>query len=235
MKKIASIILLLGLSFSVFSQDYKKDIFPTQNGDLEVTIIAHGSVLLKYQGKAIYIDPVSMFGTDFSTMPKADIILITHAHGDHLDPNTIAEIKKDDTPVIVTSEVASSLGYGEIMKNGDSKTIDGIKIDAVPAYNIGKEFHPKGVGNGYVFQFGDKKVYVAGDTDYIPEMDTLKDIDIAFLPMNNPYTMVPQAVADAAKSIHPSILYPYHMDTTEVAELQSLMKDETDIELRIWE
>ena len=234
MKLIISLLLLAIMHISAFSQDYKKDIISTQGGDLEVTIIAHGSLLLNYSGKAIYVDPVSMFGTDFSKMPMADLILITHSHGDHLDAETISQLKKDNTPVIVTPEVVTTLGYGEIMKNGDTKTALGIEIKAVPAYNIDKEFHPKGVGNGYIFLFGDKQVYVAGDTDYIPEMDDLHGIDVAFLPMNNPYTMTPKMVADAAKSFRPAILYPYHLDNAGLDELLNLMSGEKDIEVRVW-
>ncbi len=230
------------MTFNSFSQDYKKDIIPTNDGEIELTIIAHGSVLLSYQGEAIYIDPVGMFGTDYSVMPKADLILLTHAHGDHLDVNTISAIKKDNASILVTEEVKASLGSGEIIKNGESITINGIKIDAVPAYNIDKEFHPKGACNGYLFQFGDKKIYVAGDTDYIPEMDDLNDIEVAILPMNTPYTMTPDMLANAAKSIQPSILYPYHYSTAgaeelqeQMKELKDLLKDEDSIELRIWE
>ena len=125
------------------------------------------------------------------------------------------------------------------MRNGDVKTIKGIKIEAVPAYNIvhkrdnGEPFHPKGAGNGYVIHFGDKKVYIAGDTENIPEMKELKDIDIAFLPMNLPYTMTPEMVADAAKSFKPRILYPYHYGETDVSKIVDLMKDTKDVEVRI--
>ena len=234
MKFTISLLVLIIMHSSVFSQSIKKDIISTNGGDLEVTIIAHGSLLLNFSGKVIYVDPVSMFGTDFTQMPKADLILITHSHGDHLDANTISQLKNEDTPVIVTSEVISTLGYGQVMTNGDVKKVNEIEITAFAAYNIDKEFHPKGVGNGYVFQFSNKKVYVAGDTDYIPEMDDLEGIDIAFLPMNNPYTMTPKMLADAAKSIRPSILYPYHLDETGVNELQNLMSQEEDIEVRIW-
>ena len=125
------------------------------------------------------------------------------------------------------------------MRNGDVKTIKGIKIEAVPAYNIvhkrdnGEPFHPKGAGNGYVIHFGDKKVYIAGDTENIPEMKELKDIDIAFLPMNLHYTMTPEMVAGAAKSFMPKILYPYHYGETDVSKIVDLMKDTKDVEVRI--
>jgi L-ascorbate metabolism protein UlaG (beta-lactamase superfamily) len=125
------------------------------------------------------------------------------------------------------------------MGNGDVKTVTGLKIEAVPAYNIvhersrGNPFHPKGQGNGYVITFGDKRVYVAGDTENIPEMKQLKGIDVAFLPMNLPYTMTPEMVADAARVFQPKILYPYHYGQTDPSTLVSLLKDSKDIELRI--
>ena len=125
------------------------------------------------------------------------------------------------------------------MENGDAKTIHGITVEAVPAYNIvhkrssGDPFHPKGQGNGYVLTFGDTRVYVAGDTENIPEMKKLRDIDVAFLPMNLPYTMTPEMVADAAKAFEPRILYPYHYGETQTDELIELLKDAGDIEVRI--
>ena len=125
------------------------------------------------------------------------------------------------------------------MKNGDVKTIGGLKIEAVPAYNLvhkrpnGSPYHPKGSGNGYIITFGDKRVYVAGDTENVPEMKKLKNIDIAFLPMNLPYTMTPEMVADAAKAFKPRILYPYHFGETDTSKLVALLKDAKGIEVRI--
>lgn len=125
------------------------------------------------------------------------------------------------------------------MQNGDTRTVRGLKIEAVPAYNIvhmrsgNNPFHPKGVGNGYVITFGDTRVYVAGDTENTPEMKQLEDIDIAFLPMNLPYTMTPEMVADAAKALKPRILYPYHFGQTDTSKLVELLKDQKDIEVRI--
>jgi len=128
---------------------------------------------------------------------------------------------------------------GLVMKNGDTKTVGGLKIEAVPAYNIvhkretGQPFHPKGVGNGYIITFGDKRVYVAGDTENIPEMKNIKNIDVAFLPMNLPYTMTPEMAADAARMIKPRVLYPYHYGETDTSKLVALLKDTKEIEVRI--
>jgi L-ascorbate metabolism protein UlaG (beta-lactamase superfamily) len=216
----------------VTGQDYEKDKFATDKGDLEITFIGHGTLMMTFNNKVIYIDPTGMFG-DFSKMPKADLILITHEHGDHLDPKAIDQVLKDNTSIILTATCAKSLGKGDVMANGDVKDILGITITAVPAYNIGKAFHPKGNGNGYVLQFGNKKVYVAGDTENIPEMAQLKNVDIAFLPMNLPYTMTPAQVAEAARVIQPKILYPYHFGETKTDELLTLMKDDKNIVVRI--
>lgn len=212
-------------------QEPVTDVIPISNGNLELTCIAHGTLMMKYNDLVIHIDPVTMFNTDYSKLPKADIILVTHEHGDHLDTNAIKMIIKDNTVIIMNQASQRQAGFGEVMANGDSKTVMGITIDAVPAYNLNGP-HIKGNGNGYVLQFGDKKVYVAGDTENIPEISYLKDIDIAFLPMNRP-TMTPEMLAEAAKRIHPSIVYPYHYDKSQLNELVELMKDVKDIELRI--
>lgn len=133
---------------------------------------------------------------------------------------------------------ASKIPWAQIMKAGDKNMINGINIEAVPAYNIvnvrspGQPFHPKGVGNGYVLSFGDKRFYVAGDTENTPEMKELKNIFVAFLPMNLPYTMTPAMVADAAKAFKPLILYPYHYSDTDTTEIINLLKN-TDITVKI--
>lgn len=237
-----SSLILLGVLFfisgSVIANDFEKDVFKTSKGDLEITFIAHGTLMMEFNGKVIHIDPVSWYA-DYETMPKADLILVTHEHGDHLDGKTIDVLKKKGTEVVLTKICSEKYKGTAVMKNGDSGIFAGINIEAVPAYNIkheraaGKPFHPKGNGNGYVIHFGDKKVYVAGDTENIPEMAKLKDIAIAFLPMNLPYTMTPKMVADAAIAFKPKILYPYHFGETNTSELTELLKDESDIEVRI--
>jgi len=231
--------ILVMMFFALFGttlpaqDDYQKDVFTAGNGNLEITFIAHGTLMMQYNNLVIHVDPVTMFGTDYTKMPKADLILITHAHGDHMDPEAIEQVRKEGTRIVVTEECAKSLGYGDVMSNGDQTSLDGITIDAVPAYNLTSAFHPKGVGNGYVLQFGNLKVYVAGDTENIPEMAELKDIDVAFLPMNLPYTMSPDMTAAAARSFRPAILYPYHFGETNTDELVELLKNDKDIEVRI--
>ena len=233
MKYLIFMLLFFTMNLGARAQDYQTDVFNTSGGELKITFIAHATLMMQYNNIVVHIDPVTMFGTDYSKMPKADLILITHAHGDHMDPKAIEQIRKDNTTIIVTSEVQKALGYGVVMNNGDHRTVDGIEIEAVPAYNLNSSYHPKGVGNGYVLQFGDERVYVAGDTENIPEMKNLGHINIAFIPMNRPYTMTPEMAADAARMIHPDILYPYHFGETDTDSLVDLLQDQKDIEIRI--
>jgi len=217
---------------------FEQDIIKTSAGDLTITCIGHGTLMFSFGSKIIHVDPVGQ-EADYTAMPKADLILITHEHGDHLDPAAIKTLSKQGTQVVLTEACSQSVTGGIIMGNGDVKTIAGLKIEAVPAYNIvhewsaGKPYHPKGQGNGYVITFGDKRVYVAGDTENIPEMEQLKDIDVAFLPMNVPYTMTPEMVVDAAKTFKPKILYPYHCSQTDPSVLVDLLKNMKGIEVRI--
>ena len=217
---------------------FEQDIIKTNAGNLRIICIGHGTLMFIFDGKVIHVDPVGR-EADYSKMPKADLILITHEHGDHLDPEAIKTIRTEQTQLILTETCANKVTGGLTMHNGDVKTVLGVKIEAVPAYNIvhlrsgNTPYHPKGVGNGYVITFGDKRVYVAGDTENTPEMKQLKNIDIAFLPMNLPYTMTPEMVADAAKAFKPKILYPYHFGRTDTSQLVELLKDSKDIEVRI--
>jgi L-ascorbate metabolism protein UlaG (beta-lactamase superfamily) len=226
------------LSAEKGEKKFEVDTFKTETGDLKITFIGHGTLMLSLGEKIIHVDPVSRY-TDYSKMPKADLILVTHEHGDHLDEKVINILKKENAELVLTKVCAEQVKGGVVMKNGDEKTIQGFKIEAVPAYNIvhmrgsGQPFHPKGNGNGYVINMGKKRVYVAGDTENVPEMKKLKNIDIAFLPMNLPYTMTPEMVADAAKAFKPKVLYPYHYGDTDPKIVVNLLKDSKDIEVRI--
>lgn len=211
---------------------FEEDVVKTSGGDLKITCIGHGTLMLTYAGKVIHIDPVSMYA-DYAALPKADLILVTHEHGDHLDAKAIQAASTAATTVIVNPGSAKALPNGTVMTNGENKTVAGAGIEAVPAYNLEKSFHPKGNGNGYVLTFGDKRVYVAGDTENVPEIKALKQIDVAFLPMNLPFTMTPEQVADVAKAMRPKILYPYHFGNTDTGVLVNLLKDEKGIEVRI--
>ncbi len=217
---------------------FETDTIKTSAGDLKITFLGHGSLYFTFAGKIIHVDPFSAVA-DYSTLPKADIVLLAHEHMDHLDLKALNPVRTDKTIVVLPEVCAKQVEGGLVMKNGDVKTVGGLKIEAVPAYNIvhkretGQAFHPKGVGNGYIITFGDKRVYVAGDTENIPEMKNIKNIDVAFLPMNLPYTMTPEMAADAAKTITPKILYPYHYGETDTSKLVALLKDTKEIEVRI--
>ncbi|MCX8021611.1 MAG: MBL fold metallo-hydrolase [Syntrophorhabdaceae bacterium] len=231
-------VFLFGV-FSVSAQDsLEKDTIDTSSGPLEITFIGHGSLMMKFKGKIIHIDPVTK-ETDYTKLPKADLILITHEHYDHLDQKAIDILKTNSTQIVISKSCADKVSGGLVMGNGDVKQLMDIKIEAVPAYNLvhkrenGMPFHTKGQGNGYVLTFGDKRVYIAGDTENTPEMKALKNIDYAFLPMNLPFTMTPEMVADAAKAFKPKVLYPYHYGETDTSKLISLLKDTPDIEIRI--
>lgn len=222
----------------IYAQIPEKDVFETTEGPLEIYFVGHGSLYFSFMGKIIHVDPYSKVA-DYTRLPKADLILITHEHRDHLDTIALNAIMKENTQVLLTEICFGILQKGEVIRNGEKTEMLGLPIEAVPAYNIvhkrdnGQPFHPKGAGNGYVIRFADLKVYVGGDTENIPEMSELQDIDVAFLPMNLPYTMTPEMVAMAAKSFKPGILYPYHFGQTNTAELVKLLADTPEVELRI--
>ncbi|MBN1250475.1 MAG: MBL fold metallo-hydrolase [Anaerolineae bacterium] len=219
-------------------QSFVSDVFKTSAGDLELTFLGHGTLMVTFGEKVIHIDPYSRVA-DYGELPEADVVLITHEHGDHLDPKALKAIRTPDTSVILTELCAERVDGGVVMRPGDVREVDGFTVEAVPAYNIahkrpdGEPFHPKGHGNGYVLTFGDVRVYVAGDTENTPEMKRLTNIDIAFVPMNLPYTMTPEMVADAAKAFRPKVLYPYHFGDTDTSRLTALLAEEPGIEVRI--
>lgn len=237
MNKLLVFLLLAFFYSKAGAGDFEKDVFKTSKGDLAVTFIGHATLMMEFDGKVIHIDPVGQYA-DYSKQPKADLVFVTHQHGDHLDVNAIDKIKKTGTQIILTALCSRQLPQGLVMKNGETGTFAGLKVEAVPAYNIKHErspgwpYHPKGEGNGYIMHFGDLTVYVAGDTENTPEMKSLKGIDVAFLPMNLPYTMSPEMVADAARAFKPKILYPYHYGNTDTGQLTQLLKNE-NIEVRI--
>jgi L-ascorbate metabolism protein UlaG (beta-lactamase superfamily) len=227
------------LAFQAGAQEgLESDIIKTSAGDLKISFIGHGSLMFAFGGKIIHVDPVSK-ETDYTKLPKADLILVTHQHGDHLDAKALDILRTDKTALVLTEICAQQVKGGMVMKNGEVKNVGGLKIEAVPAYNLvhmrsaGNPFHPRGEGNGYVITFGDKRVYAAGDTENIPEMKKLEKIDVAFLPMNLPYTMTPEMVADAAKAFKPKVLYPYHFGETDTSKLLGLLKDSKEIVVRI--
>jgi len=241
MERIALLLgfLVLGLAASAAAQQrYEKDVIPTAKGALEITFLGHASLMMAFDGLTIQVDP---FGevADYGKLPKADLVLVTHDHYDHLDPKALKAVGKKDATIVASKSCAAKLPGAIIMANGETRTVRGLLIEAVPAYNIehkrpdGQPFHPKGNGNGYVVTFGETRVYIAGDTENTPEMKALRSIDVAFLPMNLPYTMSPEQVADAAKAFRPKILYPYHYGDTDTGRLVRLLQGEQGIEIRI--
>ena len=216
----------------------EKDVLPTSAGDLEVTFVGHGSLFFRFGGKVIHVDPFGKLA-DYGTLPKADLVLITHAHGDHLDAGALAAVLTPQTRILVAPACKGKVEGATVLANGETTSLLGVTVEAVPAYNLvhkrpdGTPFHPKGEGNGYVVTFGKTRVYVAGDTENVPEMKALKAIDVAFLPMNLPYTMTPEMVADAVRGFRPRILYPYHFGETDTARLVTPLADAKGTEVRI--
>jgi len=211
--------------------------FATSAGKVEITPIQHASLMIRAGGKIIYVDPAQ---GKYDGLPQADVIFITDIHGDHLAPPVVAQLKKSGTVILAPKAVADKLPGCTVMANGETKTVAGIQVEAVPMYNQkpapdGQLYHEKGRGNGYVLAIGGKRFYFAGDTEGIPEMRALKAIDVAFIPMNLPYTMTPGDAADAVKAFHPAVVYPYHyrgQDTKIFA--QALEGTGIDVRLRDW-
>lgn len=215
------------------------DKIPAEGGDIEITPILHGSVLMEYGGLAIYLDPWTR--GDYSQAPLADLILVTDIHGDHLDTEAIGKLRQEETALVVPAAAAGQVEGETVMANGDKAEIAGVEIEAVPMYNLkrgpeeGKLFHDKGRGNGYILTLGGKRVYFAGDTACTPDMKALKDIDVAFVPMNLPYTMPPAEAAECVRAFAPKIVYPYHYRGSDLDEFTSALEDKPEIEVRIRE
>lgn len=215
------------------------DTYTTQSGkQVTFTFIKHASLEIKYDGLSIQVDPVKKLPpeTDYSKFGKADYIFVTHEHFDHFDKDAIATLSGENTQVVLNKRCADMLGSGKTMSNGEGlKLRDDITVDAVPAYNTTADrtqFHPKGRDNGYVINLDGLRIYIAGDTEDVPEMAQLKDIDIAFLPCNQPYTMTPEQLVNAAKMFNPKVVYPYHFSETPVESIKSMLKG-SGIEVKI--
>ncbi len=234
--KILFFTIALFITHLVMADEYEQDTFRTRSGkEVTITFIKHGSLMLTYEGKYIQVDPVTMFA-DFSTFPKADFILVTHEHADHLDAKAIEALTKDNTRLILNPSSGKILGKGEEIRNGERLQLtDDIELDAVPAYNTtpGREqYHPRHRDNGYILTIDGLRIYIAGDTEDIPEMSELKAIDIAFLPVNQPYTMTVEQAVRAAKMFSPKVLYPYHFSETNVKPIQTQLEN-SGIDVRI--
>ncbi len=186
----------------------------TSAGPVKIIPINHATLMLEAGGSAILVDPTS--AGNYEGLPQADVVLITDIHGDHMDPKILRAVQNPGAVIFAPEAVAKTVTEATVMRNGETKTAFGWKIEAVPMYNIkrgpaeGKLFHDTGRGNGYVLTFGGKRIYISGDTEGIPEMKALKNIDVAFVCMNLPYTMPPEEAADAVRAFHPKVVYPYH-------------------------
>jgi len=221
------------LSFALLNGQVQT--FATSAGPVKITPILHASFLMEAGGKVIYVDPAKP--AKFDGLPKADLILLTDIHGDHMDAASIASVSKPGTVIWAPEAVSKTITAASTIANGDTKTWNGFSVDAVPMYNQkrgpseGKLYHDKGRGNGYVVTYGGKRFYISGDTEGIPEMRALKNIDVAFVCMNLPYTMPPEEAAAAVKAFHPAIVIPYHYGGSDLSVFEKGLEG-TGIEVR---
>ena len=216
------------------------DAIATADGDIIVHPVEHASLLLGFGDQVIYVDPVGGAAA-YEGLPAPTAILITHGHGDHFDVPTLEAIA-GDAPIITNTDVFDKLPEGlkaqaTALANGDDGTLNGIAVSAIPAHNTTADrmnYHPVGVGNGYLITLGDKVVYVAGDTEPTPEMLALTGIAVAFLPMNLPYTMTPEQALEAINTFKPAVVYPYHYGESDLSVLEGAVNADTELRLRNW-
>ena len=260
MKKFISCLLAtISLSTACGQQPtstYEVDVFKTQSGkEVKFHALMHSCIRIQYDGREIEIDPVAKLRDrtiDYAAMPKADYLFVTHEHMDHYDSTTIALLSKQQTQLIMNQRCADMYGAGKAtaqgntstnlvsLKNGDKLQLaSDLAVEAVPAYNTTEgrqQFHPKGRDNGYILTLDGLRIYIAGDTEDIPEMADIKDIDIAFLPCNQPFTMTPEQLVRAAKILKPKVLFPYHYGQTDVRVIpQQLQGEGVDVRIRHYE
>lgn len=237
----AALALWIGVSLcQAADKPLDGDHVPTSAGDLVIHPINHATFALAWNGKSIYVDPVGG-AKRFQDLPSPDLILLTDIHGDHLDPATLSALVKPSTTVVAPRAVQTKLPQAlqqqtTVLANGDTKPVLGLTIVALPMYNTTPDrlrFHEKGRGNGYLLTLGEKRVYISGDTEDIPEMRALTNIDVAFLCMNLPYTMTVEQAADAVRAFKPKIVYPYHDRGSDVQKFKQLVGDNQGVEVRL--
>jgi L-ascorbate metabolism protein UlaG (beta-lactamase superfamily) len=232
------VVLLSSVGMTTMASAGDAESFATSAGPVKITPLYHASTMIEAGGKTIYLDPAKP--AKLSGLPKADLVLITDIHGDHMDPDSEKEVSKANTVIFAPPAVVKTVTSAQPIANGETKTWEGWTIEAIPAYNLkrgpepGKLFHDKGRGNGYVLTYGGKRFYFSGDTEGIPEMRALKNIDVAFVCMNLPYTMPPNEAADAVKAFHPKIVIPYHYRGSDLTPFVKGLQG-TDIEIRLLE
>jgi L-ascorbate metabolism protein UlaG (beta-lactamase superfamily) len=212
----------------------------TKDGDLVIHPINHATLALGWKDLTILIDPIGG-AARFANLPKPDLVLITDIHGDHLNADTLKAVATGKTLLVAPAAVAETLpaefhSRTTILTNGETKLLRGILIEAVPMYNTTPDrakYHVKGRGNGYVLTFADKRIYLSGDTEDIPEMRALKNIDVAFVCMNLPYTMTPEQAARAVREFCPKVVYPYHCRGSDLEKFKKLVGDDVGVEVRL--
>jgi L-ascorbate metabolism protein UlaG (beta-lactamase superfamily) len=230
-------LLLCALALTAFAAKPAEE-FKTKAGTLRITPIQHASLMIEAGGQVVHVDPSQ---GSYDGLPAADLILLTDIHGDHLTPALIAKLKKAGTQILAPDAVVKMVPEATVIRNGESKTIGAWTIEAVPMYNLkrgpaaGQFYHDKGRGNGYVVTYGGMRIYIAGDTEGVPEMRALKNIDVAFVPMNLPYTMPPDEAAEAVRAFHPKIVYPYHYMGSDLKVFEkALAGSGIEVRLRDW-
>ena len=234
---VGVMLFALSTAFIQAQMPAATDSVAANGGNIQVTALGHASVQLEQGGKVIVVDPVAMMA-DLSKVKPADLVLVTDIHGDHLDPASLAKVRKPGVPIVIPAAAKDKVPDWTVIANGETKTVAGVSIQTVPMYNIqrgpqpGQLFHDKGRGNGYVLTLGGKRVYLAGDTECVPEIKALKNIDVAFMPMNLPYTMPPSEAAECVKAFQPKIVYPYHFMGQKPEEFAAALKG-TSIEVRM--
>lgn len=236
MKPLACLLLVFGVPTAQPARPLEE--FSTKLGVVKITPIRHASLMIEAAGQVIHVDPAQ---GSYEGLPPADLILITHAHGDHLNEKIMAGLKKPGTQILGPEVILKAVPGAAVIGNGQTRDFGQWKIEAVPAYNIqrmrspGQPYHPTGEGNGYVLNYGGMRFYIAGDTEDIPEMRALKNIDVAFLPMNLPYTMPPEEAAEAVRAFRPKIVYPYHCRGADLAAFdKALAGSGVEVRLRDW-
>ncbi len=216
------------------------DSIATEGGALKILPINHATLALQWKDRTIYVDPVGG-AKAFQGLPKPDLILVTDIHGDHLSKETLAEVAGPNTKLVCPAAVAEQLTpelrkSATVLTNGQTGELLGVKIEAIPMYNLTAErlkFHTKGRGNGYVVTLGGKRIYLSGDTEDIPEMRALKDIDVAFVCMNLPYTMTVEQAAQAVRAFKPRVVYPYHYRGSDINKFKELVGTDAGIDVRL--
>lgn len=216
------------------------DSIPTEDGPLKIYPINHATLAFQWKDKTICVDPVGG-SKAFQGLLRPDLILITDTHGDHFSKETVTELAGPQTklvgPPAVVDQLPSDLrSHATPLANGQTQELLGIRVEAVPAYNLTTDrlkFHPKGRGNGYVLALGGKRIYLSGDTEGIPEMLALKNIDLAFLCMNLPYTMNAEQTARAVRAFKPRVVYPYHCRGSDLEGFKELVGTDSGIEVRL--